>query len=120
MPIYTLESDEFEKTINSNELVFIDFWAAWCAPCKQFALVYEKVAEQNPAIHFTKIDIAEEKELADTLQIRSIPHLMIFKQGILIYSEAGSMPESMLKDLVQQAIKADVSQIREKIAGDEI
>lgn len=120
MPICIMGSEEFDKTINSNELVFIDFWADWCAPCKQFALVYDKVAEQYPSIKFTKINIEQEKELAESLQIRSIPYLMIFKQGILIYSEAGSMPESMLKDLVQQAINADVSEIREKIDKGEV
>jgi thioredoxin 1 len=114
-----MKAEEFEKVINSNELVFIDFWAEWCAPCKQFAVVYEKVAEQNPTIKFAKINIEQESELADSLQIRSIPHLMIFKQGILIYSEAGSMPESTFKDLIQQAVDADVSEIRAQIDKEE-
>ena len=111
---------QFDVLLKDNEVVFIDFWAEWCAPCKQFARVYEQVAEQNPDLIFAKINIEEEKELADNLQILSIPHLMIFKQGILVYSEAGSMPESVLKDLVQQAKNADVSEIRAKIDKGEL
>src|SRR5437868_9916156 len=115
MTTYTTDFQPFETTLNTNELVFVDFWANWCVPCKHFALVYERVAEQNPTIKFTKVNIEEDKELAESFQIRSIPHLMIFKQGILIYSEAGAMPESMLNDLVNQAKTADVSQIRAEI-----
>ena|SRR5436190_1010231 len=120
MPTYTIESEQFEDLLKNNEIVLIDFWAEWCAPCKQFATVYERVADQNPTLKLAKVNIEEETELADSLQIRSIPHLMIFKQGILIYSEAGSIPESILKDLVQQAINADVSEIRAKIDKGEI
>ena len=120
MPTNSMKAKEFEAIINSSELVFVDFWAEWCAPCKQFASVYERVAEQNPLIKFTKVNIEEESELADSLEIRSIPHLMVFKQGILIYSEAGSMPESVFKDLVSQALNADVSEICEKIEKGEL
>lgn len=120
MSIHTLKTEQFESFIENNELVFVDFWAEWCAPCKQFAKVYEKVADQNQTINFTKVNIEEEAELAEIFQIRSIPHLMVFKQGIIIYSEAGSMPESMLKELVQQAVSADVSEIRAKIDKGEI
>jgi thioredoxin 1 len=115
-----MDSKQFDSIINANDLVFVDFWAQWCAPCKQFASVYERVAEQNPTIKFTKVNIEEESELAESFEIRSIPHLMIFKQGILIYSDAGSMPESTLKDLVEQALGIDVSEIRAKIDKDEV
>lgn len=115
MPIYPIDSKQFDAFLDSNELVFVDFWAEWCAPCKQFSRVYERVAEQNPTLKFAQINIEKEKKLADSLQIRSIPHLMIFKQSILIYSEAGSMPESMLKDLVQQAQDLDVNKIRAEL-----
>lgn len=115
MPTFTMESKEFDTIINNNEIVFVDFWAKWCAPCNQFAVIYERVAEQNPTIKFTKVNIEDETELSESFQIRSIPHLMIFKQGILIYSDAGAMPESTLKDLVEQALNIDVSEIRDKI-----
>ncbi len=118
MPSQTLTGDAFESFINENEIVFIDFWAEWCAPCKQFATVYEKVADQFPMIRFVKVNIEEQQELADFFEIRSIPHLMVFKEGIVIYSEAGSMPESTLKELAQQALDADVSDIRAQIEED--
>ncbi|WED44109.1 thioredoxin family protein [Legionella cardiaca] len=120
MPLHELQTAEFEEFIEKNSLVFIDFWAEWCAPCKEFARVYEKVAEQNPTVKFAKVNIEKETELADIFQIRSIPHLMVFKEGIAIYSEAGSMPESIFKDLVQQAINVDVSEIRDKIDKGEL
>ena len=111
----SLNHGQFESFIHEHEIVLIDFWAAWCAPCKQFAHVYEKVASQYENIVFAKINIEDDPELAETFQIRSIPHLMVFKQGIAIYSEAGSMPESTLKELVQQALDADVSEIRAQL-----
>lgn len=106
---------QFESFIRDHEIVFFDFWAAWCAPCRQFAHVYEKIAAKHEGIAFAKINIEEEQELAETFQIRSIPHLVVFKQGIVIYSEAGSMPESTLSELVQQALDADVSKIKEEL-----
>lgn len=120
MPIYPMTAKIFDTVINADNLVFVDFWAQWCAPCKQFANVYERVAEQNPTIKFTKVNIEEESELAESFEIRSIPHLMIFKKGILIYSDAGSMPESTLNDLVEQAISIDVSEIRAQIDKGEV
>ena len=113
--VKSVKNTEFELLITDNEIVFVDFWAVWCAPCKQFAHVYEKVAAAYENVMFAKINIEEEQELAEMFQIRSIPHLMVFKQGIAIYSEAGSMPESTLKELVEQAIEADVSQIRKQL-----
>lgn len=115
MPSQNLKSTEFESLINDNEIVFIDFWAEWCAPCKQFSRVYEQVADQFGAIHFAKVNIEEQKELAELFEIRSIPHLMVFKDGIVIYSDAGNMPESTLKELAQQALDADVSDIRAQL-----
>jgi thioredoxin 1 len=113
--VKSVSNEEFESLIRDNEIVFVDFWAAWCAPCKQFAHVYDKVAALYDHVVFAKINIEEEQALADMFQIRSIPHLMAFKQGIAIYSEAGSMPESTLKELVQQALDADVSEIRKQL-----
>jgi thioredoxin 1 len=113
--VTSVTAPQFEGLIHDNELVFVDFWAIWCAPCKQFAQVYEKVAGQYKTVVFAKINIEEETELAETFQIRSIPHLMVFKQGIAIYSEAGSMPESTLKELVEQGLGADVSAIRAQL-----
>lgn len=112
-------SQELEVLVAENDIVFVDFWAAWCAPCRQFSAVFERVAEQNPAITFAKINIQNEPELAEKFQIRSIPFLVIFKQGIVIYAEAGSMPESTLTELVGQALTADVSAIRANIDGRE-
>lgn len=116
--VKTISSADFEQLINGNQVVFVDFWASWCAPCKQFATIYQQVARQFPDVVFATINIEEETELAELFNIRSIPHLMVFKQGIAIYSEAGSMPESTLKELVEQALMADVAAIRAQLDED--
>ena len=114
--IKAVTGNEFEALINDNEIVFVDFWAEWCAPCKQFAQVYEKIASQfEGKIVFASVNIEHENELADVFQIRSIPHLMVFKQGIAIYSEAGSLPATALEELAQKALSADVSEIRKQM-----
>lgn len=112
MPSHSITKTQFESIINENQVVFVDFWAAWCAPCKHFAKVYDLAAEQYPSILFAKVNIEEEQELAEFFEIRSIPHLMIFKEGIIIYSDAGTISESTLKELAQQALDVDVSTIR--------
>ncbi len=114
-----ITADEFEAFIEKNEIVFIDFWAKWCAPCRQFAHIYERVAADYPQIVFGKVNIEAEPKLAEMFQIQSIPHLMVFKQGIAIYSESGSMPESILNELVQQALTVDVSSIRDELNKEE-
>lgn len=104
-------SEDFDKLINENEIVFVDFWANWCVPCKNFAPTYEKAANLYPSITFAQVDVEKEQELSQLFEIRSVPHLMVFKKGIAIYSESGVMPESTLKELAEQAISADVNDI---------
>jgi len=113
--VIALTAAKLDELLQQPLIIFVDFWAQWCAPCTQFALVYERVAQQFPDITFASIDIEHESALADELNIRSIPHLMVFKQGIAIYSESGTVPESILHELVQQALAADVSKIRQQL-----
>lgn len=113
MTVHALKTADFEKFINTHELVFIDFWAEWCAPCKNFSVIFDKTSENFPEISFMTVNVEEESELSDMFEIRSIPYLMVFKQGILIYADAGSLPESALLELIEQAKTADMSSVKE-------
>jgi len=117
--LVALSSANFQKTIDSEAIVFVDFWATWCAPCMQFSKVYERVAEQFSSILFTTVDIEHAAELAEMFDIRSIPHIMVFKQGIAICSDSGGLPESSLKELAEQALTADVRAIRKQLDEEE-
>lgn len=119
MAVVELNKDSFEDTINNNSFVVIDFWAPWCGPCKSFAPTYEKVSEDFPDVVFSKINTEDEQEIAAHFQIRSIPTLMIFRDQVIIYSEAGALPEGSFRQLVEQASTLDMDDVRKQIADSE-
>jgi len=111
-----VKSSEFDALITEGGIVFVDFWAEWCGPCKMFGPIYEKVSEQYPEITFAKIDTEAEREIAAAAGITSIPTLMAFRDGILLYREAGALPEQSLQKLVAQVTSLDMDEIRAEIA----
>ena len=102
----------FEETITENEIVFVDFWAAWCGPCRQFAPVFEKAATDHPDIVFGKVDTESEQVLAASAHITSIPTLMAFKDGSLVFSQPGALPSAALEQLITAVEELDVEQAR--------
>ncbi len=119
MPLKTITAENFNDEVSSHEITILDFWAEWCAPCKSFAPIFEKVSQEYPDILFGKINTEEEQELAAHFQIRSIPTSMILKDGIVVFSQAGLLPEEALKDLMEQVIALDMDKVREEIAKEE-
>lgn len=108
--------DTIERTIQDNDIVILDFWASWCGPCRSFAPTFEAASEKHADIVFGKIDTEDQQELAGSLQIRSIPTLMVFRDQILLYREAGALPPAALEDLIQQVRDLDMDDVRAKIA----
>jgi len=112
-----LTIDNFESTLQSNDIVLIDFWAEWCGPCRMFAPVFEKVSEEYPSVVFGKIDTEAQQEIAASFNIMSIPTLMIVREQVIVFSQAGAMPEASLIDLVEQVHALDMAAIHADIAA---
>ncbi|MGV0750746.1 MULTISPECIES: thioredoxin [Mycolicibacter] len=108
MATQDLTAAKFEETIADNDIVLVDFWASWCGPCRSFAPTFASVSEKHPDVVFAKVDTEAEQQLAAAAQIRSIPTLMAFKKGTLVFNQAGALPAAALENLVQQVKDLDV------------
>ncbi|CAL9364644.1 thioredoxin [Streptomyces sp. enrichment culture] len=111
-----LTKENFDQTVTDNEFVLIDFWAEWCGPCKQFGPVYEKAAEANPDLVFGKVDTEAQPELAQAFGIQSIPTLMIVRDQVAVFAQPGALPEAALTDVIGQARKLDMDEVRKAVA----
>lgn len=111
-----LTVDNFNSTIENNDIVLLDFWADWCAPCKMFAPVFEKAAETNSDVVFGKIDTEQQQELAAAFQIRSIPTLMAFREKVLVFSQPGALNGSQLDQVIDAVRELDMEEVHAKVA----
>ena len=117
MAIVELTKDNFEKTVTDNPMVIIDFWAPWCGPCRGFAPVFEKASEAHQDVVFAKVNTDEEQELAGAFGIRSIPTLMMFREKVVLFQQAGALPASGLEQVLSQGKALDMQKVREEIAA---
>jgi thioredoxin 1 len=116
MTTQALTAASFEQTVLNNDIVLVDFWAAWCGPCRAFAPVFDKASANHPDIIFGKVDTEAEQSLAATARITSIPTLMAFREGILVFSQPGSLPASALEQVIAQIRGLDMDDIRKSVA----
>jgi thioredoxin len=119
MATIALNEANFESTIQAEGLTLIDFWADWCGPCKMFAPIYDKVSEENPSVTFAKVDTEAEQNVAAMCGIQSIPTIMVFRDGILLFNQAGALPEHSLKEIVAAAQALDMDVVRREIENDQ-
>lgn len=119
MATIELTAENFETTINGNDMVIVDFWAPWCAPCRSFAPTFDAASEQHADIVFAKVNTEDQQHLAAAFGIRSIPTLMVFREQVILYSEAGALPSSALEHLVTQVRAVDMADVRRELASRE-
>jgi len=119
MATKNITGPEFKDTIHGEGITFVDFWASWCGPCMRFGPIYEKASEANPDITFAKVDTEAEQDLAGALGISSIPTLMVFRDNVLVYREAGALPAPALDSLITQVRELDMDELKAKIAEEE-
>ena len=116
MATVTLTQENFEQTVSGEGIVLVDFWATWCGPCRQFGPIFEEASEKYPDIVFGKIDTDDQQQLAMAAQITSIPTLMVFRDGIVVFRQSGALPLSALEDLISQVQNLDMDEVRKQIA----
>jgi thioredoxin 2 len=119
MSVLQLTQDTFQSAIQADKPLIIDFWAPWCGPCRQFAPIFEDVATRHPDVTFAKINTEDEQELASAMRIRSIPTLMVFRENVLLFQQAGALAASQLEDLITQVKALDMAQVHAEIAARE-
>ena len=119
MATVELTQENFESTVRGNPMVVVDFWAPWCGPCKGFAPVYEKASETHPDVVFAKINTDEQQALASAFGIRSIPTLMVFREQVILFQQAGALPGSALEQVIEQAKALDMQKVRDELKNQE-
>ena len=116
MATVSLAAENFTETVEGNDIVLIDFWAEWCGPCRTFGPVFEKVSEDFPGVVFAKVNTEEQQALASSFGISSIPTLMAIRENVVLYAQAGALPEQALRELVTKVTDVDMNEVRAEVA----